>query len=116
MLNPDGAVVVDPRNWENLHSDHRVVQIADQAVTRGERRCTVVYAWEIPKRSTKSTLPTWSSSSTTASCWSRTSTRSGSVPLRTVDELRRRLQLAGFREIDTDFDEGMDRYSFVALA
>ena len=50
MVRPGGHVVVDSRNWEKLHAEHRVVQLADRAVTRHGRRCIVLYAWEIPDR------------------------------------------------------------------
>jgi hypothetical protein len=32
-----------------------------------------------------------------------------------VSELRARLELAGLREVDTDFDASLDRYSVVAV-
>jgi hypothetical protein len=34
----------------------------------------------------------------------------------TVSELRARLELAGLREVDTDFDASRDRYSVVMVA
>ena len=33
----------------------------------------------------------------------------------TISELRARLELAGLREIDTDFDASLDRYSVVTV-
>jgi hypothetical protein len=34
----------------------------------------------------------------------------------TLSELRERLELAGLREVDTDFDDSRDRYSVVTAA
>jgi hypothetical protein len=34
----------------------------------------------------------------------------------TVSELRHRLELAGLREVDTDFDDSRDRYAVVTVA
>src|SRR5262249_49805670 len=48
MARPGGYVVVDSRNWEKLHAERRIVQVADRVVTRGGRRCVVLYAWEVP--------------------------------------------------------------------
>src|SRR5712692_6550351 len=50
MARPGGHVVVDSRNWEKLHAERRIVQVADRVVTRGERRCLALYAWEVPDR------------------------------------------------------------------
>ena len=50
VVRPGGHVVVDSRNWEKLHAERRIVQVADRAVTRRGRRCVVLYAWEIPDR------------------------------------------------------------------
>ena len=50
LVRPGGQVVVDSRNWEKLHAEHRIVQVADRVVTRRGRRCIVLYAWEIPDR------------------------------------------------------------------
>ena len=33
----------------------------------------------------------------------------------TIGELRERLELAGLREVDTDFDESRDRYAVVTV-
>src|SRR5580692_9851576 len=49
MVRPGGHVVVDSRNWEKLHAERRIVQVADRVVTRGGRRCVVLYAWEMPE-------------------------------------------------------------------
>jgi len=50
MARPGGHVVVDSRNWEKLHAERRIVQVADRVVTRGGRRCLALYAWEVPDR------------------------------------------------------------------
>ena len=50
MIRPGGHLVVDSRNWEKLHAERKIVQLADSAVTRHGRRCIVLYAWEIPDR------------------------------------------------------------------
>src|SRR5215469_13484546 len=50
MARPGGHVVVDSRHWEKLHADRPIVQVADQMVTRGGRRCLLLYAWEVPDR------------------------------------------------------------------
>ncbi|HXO49401.1 MAG TPA: hypothetical protein VN897_19200, partial [Mycobacterium sp.] len=34
----------------------------------------------------------------------------------TISELRERLELAGLREVDTDFDASLDRYAVVTVA
>jgi hypothetical protein len=34
----------------------------------------------------------------------------------TIGELRERLELAGLREVDTDFDDSRDRYAVVTVA
>src|SRR5690242_7153506 len=50
MARPGGHVVVDSRHWEKLHAERQIVQLADRVVTRGGRRCLVLYAWEVPDR------------------------------------------------------------------
>ena len=40
--------------------------------------------------------------------------RIGSHPF-TLGELRERLEVAGLREVDTDFDDGRDRYAVTAV-
>jgi hypothetical protein len=45
-----GHVVIHSRNWEKLHAERRIVQVADRVQTRGGRRCVVLYAWEVPDR------------------------------------------------------------------
>src|SRR5580658_3626792 len=50
MARPGGYVVIDSRNWEKLHAERRIVQVADRVVTRRGRRCVTLFAWEIPDR------------------------------------------------------------------
>ena len=50
MARPGGHVVIDSRNWEKLHAERQIVQVADRMVTRGGRSCLVFYAWEVPDR------------------------------------------------------------------
>ena len=50
MARPGGYVVIDSRNWEKLHAERRIVQVADRVVTHAGRRCFVLYAWEVPDR------------------------------------------------------------------
>src|SRR5258708_16023537 len=84
MARAGGHVVIDSRNWEKLHAERRIVQVADRMVTRGGRRCLVFYAWEVPDRSATSTSPIWCSSTTTAARLSPTNTRSPSRPSRSA--------------------------------
>jgi SAM-dependent methyltransferase len=112
---PGGHVVVDSRNWAKLHAERRVVQVADRVVTREGRRCVTFYAWEFPERLTEEH---------TAHLvfvfdnGGRAETREYPVTFQpfTLSDLRERLELAGLREIDTDFDESRDRYSVVTVA
>jgi hypothetical protein len=48
----------------------------------------------------------------------RTETHEHAVAFRpfTVGELRERIDLAGLREVDTDFDDARDRYAIVTTA
>ena len=39
MARPGGHVVIDSRNWEKLHAERRVVQVANRVRIRGGRRC-----------------------------------------------------------------------------
>src|SRR5258705_475141 len=50
VAHPGGHVVIDSRNWEKLHAERQIVQVADRMVTRGGRSCLVFYAWEVPDR------------------------------------------------------------------
>src|SRR4029077_17329580 len=50
MARPGGHVVIHSRNWEKLHAERRIVQVANRVLTRHGRRCLSLYAWEIPDR------------------------------------------------------------------
>jgi SAM-dependent methyltransferase len=112
MARPGGHVVVDSRNWEKLHAERRIVQVADRAVTRRGRRCVVLYAWEIPDRlgeeHTAHLVFVFEDGDQIES-------REHELTFRpfTIAELRERLELAGLGEVDTDFDDSGDRYAVV---
>jgi SAM-dependent methyltransferase len=115
MTRPGGHVVVDSRNWEKLHAERRVVQVADRVVQHGEQRCVVFYAWEIPELLTDEHIAhlvfVFDNGGQAVS-------REYPITFRpfTVSDLRERLELAGLREVDTDFGDSRDRYSVVAVA
>ena len=114
MARPGGYVVVDSRNWEKLHAERRVVQVADRAVTHGGRRCVVLYAWEIPDRFGEEHI---AHLVFVFDDGGRIEPHEYPITFHpfTIGELRARLELAGLREVDTDFDESRDRYAVVAV-
>jgi SAM-dependent methyltransferase len=114
MARPGGYVVIDSRNWEKLHAERRIVQIADRVVTRGGRRCLVLYAWEVPDRLGDEHV---AHLVFVFEDGGRTEPHEYRITFRpfTISELRARLELAGLREIDTDFDSSRDRYAVVAV-
>jgi SAM-dependent methyltransferase len=114
MARPGGYVVVDSRNWEKLHAERQIVQIADRVVTRGGRRCLVLYAWEVPDRLGDEHV---AHLVFVFEDGGRTEPHEYRITFRpfTISELRARLELAGLREIDTDFDASRDRYAVVAV-
>jgi SAM-dependent methyltransferase len=115
MTRPGGHVVIDSRNWEKLHAERQVVQVADQVVARGGRRCVVLYAWEMPERLSDEHL---AHLVFVFDEGGRVESREYPIAFRpfTFSELRERLELAGLREVDTDFDDSRDRYSVVTVA
>ena len=115
MARPGGHVVIDSRNWEKLHAERRIVQVADRVVTRGGRRCLVLYAWEVPDRLGGEHI---AHLVFVFENGSRVEPHEYRVAFRpfTIRELRERLELAGLREIDTDFDDSGDRYAVVTVA
>ena len=115
MARPGGYVVVDSRNWEKLHAERRIVQVADRAVTHGERRCVVLYAWEIPDRLGEEHIAHLMFVFDEGGRIEPHEHRIAFHPF-TISELRARLDLAGLREVDTDFDESRDRYAVVTVA
>jgi SAM-dependent methyltransferase len=114
MARPGGYVVIDSRNWEKLHAERQIVQIADRVVTRGGRRCLVLYAWEVPDRLGDKHV---AHLVFVFEDGGRTEPHEYRITFRpfTISELRARLELAGLREIDTDFDASRDRYAVVTV-
>jgi glycine/sarcosine N-methyltransferase len=112
MARPGGHVVIDSRNWEKLHTERQIVQVAERVVTREGRRCVVFYAWEMPERlhdeHTAHMVFVFEDGE-------QVEAHEHTIAFQpfTIGELRERLELAGLREIDTDFDASRDRYSVV---
>jgi SAM-dependent methyltransferase len=115
MAHPGGYVVVDSRNWEKLHAERQIVQVADRVITRGEPRCLVLYAWEVPDRLGDEHVAHLVFVFETGGRIEPHEYRITFRPF-TISELRARLELAGLREIDTDFDASRDRYAVVTVA
>jgi SAM-dependent methyltransferase len=115
MTRSGGHVVIDSRNWEKLHAERRIVQLADQAVTRHGRRCVVLYAWEIPELLGAEHIAHLVFVFENGDQIEPHEYQLTFRPF-TVAELRERLGLAGLREVDTDFDESGDRYAVIARA
>jgi SAM-dependent methyltransferase len=115
MARPGGYVVIDSRNWEKLHAERRIVQVADQVVTRGGRRCVVLYAWEVPDRIGDEHIAHLVFVFENGDQIEPHEHQVTFYPF-TVSELRERLELAGLREVDTDFDDSRDRYALVTVA
>jgi SAM-dependent methyltransferase len=115
MARPGGHVVVDSRNWEKLHAERQIVQVADRVVTREGRRCVTLYAWEIPDRLGGEHV---AHLVFVFEDGGRAESHEYVIAFRpfTLGELRERLELAGLREVDTDFDASRDRYSVVTVA
>jgi SAM-dependent methyltransferase len=115
MARPGGYVVVDSRNWERLHGERQIVQVADRVVARAGRRCFVLYAWEIPERLGDEHI---AHLTFVFDDDGRVEAHEHKIAFRpfTVSELRERLELAGLREVDTDFDASAGRYSVVTVA
>jgi SAM-dependent methyltransferase len=114
MAHPGGYVVIDSRNWEKLHAERQIVQLADWVVTRRGRRCLVLYAWEVPDRLVDEHIAHLVFICETGG---RIEPHEYQITFRpfTISELRERLELAGLREVDTDFDTSLDRYAVVTV-
>jgi glycine/sarcosine N-methyltransferase len=114
MARSGGHVVVDSRNWEKLHAERQIVQIADRVVTRGGRRCLVLYAWEVPDRPGGEHI---AHLVFVFDNGGQIEPHEHVITFRpfTIGELRARLELAGLREVDTDFDASRDRYAVVTV-
>jgi glycine/sarcosine N-methyltransferase len=115
MARRGGHVVVDSRHWEKLHAERRIVQVAERAVTRGGRRCLVFYAWEVPGRFGDEHIAHLVFVFDDGGQLQPHEYQIPFLPF-TISELRERLELAGLREVDTDFDESADRYTVVTVA
>ena len=115
MAEPGGHVVIDSRNWEKLHAERRIVRVANRVVTKHGRRCLSFYAWEIPERLQDEHV---AHIVFVFEDGDRAETHEYPISFRpfTIGELRERLELAGLREVDTDFDAAGDRYAVVAAA
>jgi hypothetical protein len=107
-------VVIDSRNWEKLHAERQIVQVANRVVTRAGRRCFVLYAWEIPARLHDETVAHLVFIFDNDGQLEPHEYQITFRPF-TISDLRERLELAGLREVDTDFDASRDRYSVVAV-
>jgi SAM-dependent methyltransferase len=115
MARPGGHVAIDSRNWEKLHAERRIVRVANRVVARDGRRCLSLYAWEIPERLEDEHVAHIVFAFEDED---RVETHEYPISFRpfTVGELRERLELAGLREVDTDFDASGDRYAVIAAA
>jgi SAM-dependent methyltransferase len=114
MVRPGGHLVVDSRNWEKLHAEHQVVQVANQVLTRGGRLCLSFYAWEIPDRLDQEHV---AHIVFVFADGERAEPHEYRVPFQPfrLGDLRERLELAGLREVDTDYDDTRDRYAVTAV-
>jgi len=114
MVRPGGHVVIDSRNWEKLHADRQIVQVADRVVSRDGRRCFLLYAWEIPDRLGQEHI---AHLVFVFENGGQVQPHEYVITFRpfTVSELRERLELAGLTEVDTDFDDSGDRYAVVTV-
>ena len=115
MARPGGHVVIDSRNWEKLHAERRIVQVMNGVRTRGGRRCVVLYAWAVPDRLDQEHIAQlvflFEDGDRVEPHEYRLSFRPFSFR-----DLRERLELAGLREVDTDYREAADRYAVIAVA
>jgi SAM-dependent methyltransferase len=114
VARPGGYVVIDSCNWEKLHAERQIVQVADQVVARGGRRCTVLWAWEVPDRLGDEHI---AHLVFVFDDDGQIEAHEHQITYRpfTIGELRERLELAGLREVDTDFDASLDCYAMVTV-
>jgi glycine/sarcosine N-methyltransferase len=115
MARPGGHVVIDSRNWEKLHRERRVVQVMNQVRVRAGKRCTVLYVWEVPAGLGDEHIAHIVFLHEEGN---RIEPHEYEISFRpfTIGELRERLELAGLREVDTDYDPAGDRYDVIAAA
>ncbi len=115
MTGPGGHVVIHSRNWEKLHAERRVVQVANRVRTRGGRRCVMFYAWEVPDRLDQVHIAHIVFLFEDGDRIEPHEYRISLLPV-SLGELRERLELAGLREVGTDFGETTDQYVVIAVA
>ncbi len=115
MVRPGGHVVIHSRNWEKLHAERRVVQVANRVRTRGGRRCVTFYAWEVPDRMDQEHVAHIVFLFEDGDRIEPHEYRIKLLPV-SLGELRERLELAGLREVGTDFGETTDQYVVIAVA
>ena len=114
MARPGGHVVVDSRNWEKLHADHQIVKVMGGVKVRSGRKCVVFYAWEIPEHLDQEHIAHLMFLFEDGDRIDPHEYRLSFHPF-TVGELRERLELAGLREVDTDYHEAADRYAVITV-
>jgi glycine/sarcosine N-methyltransferase len=114
MARPGGHVVIHSRNWEKLHAERRVVQVANRVRTRGGRRCVLFYAWEVPDRLDQEHIAHIVFLFEDGDRVEPREYRISLLPV-TLGELRERLELAGLREVGTDFTAAADQYVVTAV-
>ncbi len=115
MLRAGGHVVIHSRNWEGLHAERRIVQVANRVRTRGGRRCVMFYAWEVPDRLDQEHVAHIVFLFEAGDRVEPHEYRVSLLPV-TLGELRERLELAGLREVGTDFADTTDQYFVIAVA
>jgi glycine/sarcosine N-methyltransferase len=114
MARPGGHVVIDSRNWEKLHAERRIVQVMDRVRTREGRRCVTLYVWEIPARLDEEHVAHIVFLYEDGDQIEQHEYQISFRPF-TIGELRERLEAAGLREVDTDYDPATDRYDIIAV-
>jgi SAM-dependent methyltransferase len=115
VARPGGHVVIHSRNWEKLHTERRIVQVANRVKTRGGRRCVVLYAWEVPVHLDQEHVAHIVFLFEDGDLIETHEYRMSLFPV-ALGELRERLELAGLREVGTDFSETADQYVVIAVA
>ena len=115
MARPGGHVVIDSRNWEKLHGERQIVQVKDRVRTRGGKRCIALYAWEMPAQFDQEHIAHITFLYEEED--DRIDPHEYQVSFRpfTIGELRERLEIAGLREVDTDYDQTADWYNVIAV-
>ncbi len=112
VLRPDGRLVVDSRNWEKLHRERRTVLVHDRPIIRHGRRCIVMYAWEVPDEFDREHVAHLVFVFDDGVALHPREHAVAFLPF-TFEQLRDRVDAAGLRAIDSDFDPNADRYSMV---